>query len=648
MQEGFGLLKDGKDADKNKEALKAFNKALEVSPEYSDLYFLRAMILYYLLGSSDYKNMLSDIDKALALHPTNKDNSAYKTTAPHLSMKAKVYKDKGDWHKAIQTLENAINLDPDDSITPSGIDPNKPEIVKNWSKQDFDEIIKKYPKDYRGYLFRGLYYDYFTKFDGKNYAIAVRDYKKAIGLNPKSALSHYLLGKTISRKLFWNPEKTIEDYRKEYEATNAGLSVYTVYPQDYKDMVAALSAAIRLNPEMVDAYRARADVYLTAKEYKLAIKDYDKLVELDPNYAGTYHDRAIAYKELGQYEEAIRDLSKAIELKHSRHDWPRSAYEVRAYVYEAMGKYEDAINDYTKALEVWEKVSGEYIKKDFGSIIAYDILDRRAKNYRKLKQYQKAIDDYTEAISWIPAGPPSMVFADRGDAYMELEKPAEAIKDYDLAIESNRKQNKELSKSDSMSKMDTLSSEYLAKKAGAYATLEKYDLAFESYNKALNAVDDYPPFKGKIYQEMGMLYRSLGINQEAIKACSLAVKYLPLAGEDPFLAYLELGNAYSDIGDHKEALRVFTEMIKLYPNVIVSYLRRGYKYYETKDYNRAVIDFNKAIDLKPTNQYAYYYRALARIGLEQHKQGIEDLRIAARLGHKEAQEKLKENNLDWQ
>ena len=121
----------------------------------------------------------------------------------------------------------------------------------------------------------------------------------------------------------------------------AGQSVYAVYPQEYKDIIAALSEAIRLNPQMVDAYRDRADVYLTAKEYKLAIKDYDKLIELDPDYAGTYHDRAIAYKELGQYEKAVRDLTKAIGIKHDTFDWPRSAYEIRANVYEAMGKYED-------------------------------------------------------------------------------------------------------------------------------------------------------------------------------------------------------------------------------------------------------------------------------------------------------------------
>ena len=274
-------------------------------------------------------------------------------------------------------------------------------------------------------------------------------------------------------------------------------------------------------------------------------------------------------------------------------------------------------------------------------------MDNRAKNYRKIKQYQKAIDDYTEAISWMPAGPPSMTFADRGDAFMELEKPAEAIKDYDKAIQSNRKQNKELNKNDSNSKTDTLSSEYLVKKAEAYASLEKYDKATENYNNAMDAIDDLPPYKGAIYEKLGMLYRSLGINQEAIKALSLAIKYLPLAGENPIVAYLELGNAYSDIGDNKEALRVCSEIIKLYPNADLGYLRRGYKYYETDDYNRAIIDFNKAIDLKPTNQFAYYYRALTRIRLEQHKQATEDLRIAARLGHKEAQDLLKENHLDW-
>jgi tetratricopeptide (TPR) repeat protein len=269
-------------------------------------------------------------------------------------------------------------------------------------------------------------------------------------------------------------------------------------------------------------------------------------------------------------------------------------------------------------------------------------LDRRAKDYRKLKQYQKAIDDYTAAINWSGQYVPSMAYADRGDTYIEMEKPAEAIQEYDKAIKINIENNKD----NNQSKSDTLASEYFLKKAGAYADLEKYDLAIESFNKALDAIDELPPYKGEIYQKMGMLYRSLGISQEAIKAYSLAIKYLSLAGDNSFFAYLDLGNAYSDIGDNKEALRVFTNIIELNPNFII-YVRRGNEYRETKDYDRAIIDFNKAIALKPTDGFAYYYRALAYIALEKHKQGIEDLRIAARLGHKEAKDLLKENNLAW-
>jgi tetratricopeptide (TPR) repeat protein len=624
MLKFINTFNDKKSFAENKEALDAINEAIEIDPEYSDPYLFRA----YIYGdiAKDYQKAIEDITKAIQyLAPGT--NRTFQNAAGHYEYRALLYKRLGKLPDSINDLMTALELDPSEILMPGAL----------WKESDIDTFVKKYPKDYRVYVFRGRFNSHFISRskNPKAYDTAIVDLKKALKMNSKHPVAYYVL---------------IDAYR--YKAQDYDIRhLDKADPVNHQNIVDIATKGLKLTAGDVwkkRFLRTRAEEYLTLKKYKLAITDYNALISMSLDYAGTYHDRAIAHKELGEYEDAVRDLTKAIGMKHSTLDWPRSAYEVRAHVYDAMEKYEDAINDYTKALEVWEKVFGE-LKKEYGSgsSIAYDILDRRAKDYRKLKQYQKAIDDYTAAINWSGSYIPSMIYADRGDTYMEMEKPAEAIKDYDKAIEASRKHEKELRKSDNMSKMDALSSEYLVKKARAYATLEKFDLAIENCNKALDAVDELPSFKGKIYQEMGMLYRSLGISKEAIKALSLAVKYLPLAGEQTFFAYFELGNAHSDIGEHREAIRVFTEMIKFYPKENMSYVRRGSEYYKIEDYNRAIIDYSKAIELKPTNQNAYYYRALAHIRLEQRKQGIEDLRIAARLGHKEAQDMLKENNLDW-
>lgn len=629
MLKFINTFNDKKSFAENKEALDAVNKAIEIDPEYSDPYLLRA----YIYGeiAKDNQRAIDDITKAIKfLAPGH--NKAFENAAGHYEYRALLHKRLGQYPQAINDLMKALELDTGKILMP----------LAQWQASDLNEFVIKYPKDYRVYVFQGRFNShYISKPNNPNiertkvYDQAIVDLKKALKLSSKNPVVFYVLIDAYHYKAMWYDIRHINK----------------VDPVNHQSIIETATQGLNLNAGDVwkeRFLRTRAQEYLTLKKYKLAIADYNELIAIKPDYAGTYHDRAIAHKELGEYNDAIRDLTKAIGMKHSTPDWPRSAYEIRAHVYEAMDKYENAVNDYTKALEESAKVFGEFLKKEgLGSFTDYDILIHRASDYRKLKQYQKAIDDYTQAIKWLPTGPPSITFADRGDTYMEMGSPTEAIKDYDFAIESNRKQNKELNKNDSMRKMDTLSSEYLVKKAEAYATLEKYDLAIEGYKMALDAIDDLPPSKGEIYQKIGMLYGSIGINQEAIKAYALAVKYLPLAGEQPFFAFFGLGNAYSDIGDHKEAIRVFAEMIKFYPKENMIYVRRGSEYYDIKDYNRAIIDYNKAITLKPTNQNAYYYRALAYIGLKKQKQAIEDFRIAARLGHKEAQETLKNNNLDW-
>ncbi len=645
----FKLMGDGKNPEKNKEALTAVNKAIELSPEWSDAYFIRAMIRHYFKVDRNLDEIISDIDKAIQYYSSGKEKSFYSSNAIKYSIRAKIYKEKGNYQQAMKDLEVAIKLDPSDVIDSGGIDPEKqPEFSGMWSKSDFDEIIKRYPKDYRGYLFRGVYYDFFTKFQftkKESYEKSIKDYKRAISLNPQSALVHYLLGNVYyKRSLFLFP-KDMKDYGRATEALTKAIRLNHEYGEAYK-----LRAAVHLDKAQ---YKSSIWVFKTPAselkydpqdEYRLAIKDFDKAVRLDPNDAGLYHDRAIAHKELGEYDNAVRDLTKAIGMKHDSYDWPRSAYEIRAHVYEAMEKYGDAINDYTKAFEIWEKKFGEYHKEyKIGSSVAGGILEGRAAAYRKIGNPKQAVIDYLAIIDWAGDNPIPMTYEELGDTYIELKQPENALKAYDNAIEVNAKKDY----GPSQGKSDTLASQYFVKKAKVYIDLKKYDLAVESYNKALDAIDDLPPYKGELYKEMGMLYKSLGINQEAIKTLSMAVQYLPLAGEDPFMVYFDLGSIYSEMGDHNEAIRITTEMISLRPTFHGTYVMRGEEYVLINEYHKAIDDFSKAIGLQPTNEVAYYDRGYSLIKIGKYKQGLDDIKIAARLGHKQAQELLAKQGVDW-
>lgn len=78
-----------------------------------------------------------------------------------------------------------------------------------------------------------------------------------------------------------------------------------------------------------------------------------------------------------------------------------------------------------------------------------------------------------------------------------------------------------------------------------------------------------------------------------------------------------------------------------------AYNKCGYVYLNLKDYQKAIRDFSKSMELNPKDATAYYNRGIAYGGLGNHQQAIEDIKIAARLGFKEAQDLLKNEGIGW-
>ena len=71
------------------------------------------------------------------------------------------------------------------------------------------------------------------------------------------------------------------------------------------------------------------------KQYKKAIKDFNKAIELKPLQANFYNNRGKAKDSLKQRKKAQKDYEKAIELNPSRYNrdmtkiyyWKRGEYQ---------------------------------------------------------------------------------------------------------------------------------------------------------------------------------------------------------------------------------------------------------------------------------------------------------------------------------
>ena len=134
--------------------------------------------------------------------------------------------------------------------------------------------------------------------------------------------------------------------------------------------------------------------------------------------------------------------------------------------------------------------------------------------------------------------------------------------------------------------------------------------------------------------------------EEAIRDYSEAIRIDPKHREsynNRGFAYRKTGKLDAAVQDYGKAI----ELCKKSPAIYLVYVNRGAVYYMMGEYDRAIKDFNKAIAMDPKNIEAYVNRGLSYNKLGNSRQAIADLKVAARLGHMESQNWLTSKGVSW-
>jgi tetratricopeptide (TPR) repeat protein len=82
---------------------------------------------------------------------------------------------------------------------------------------------------------------------------------------------------------------------------------------DLPGAIATLDQVIRMDPENVDAYMERGDVYLNMREYLSAAVDFDQVIQISPEIGEAYYNRGIAYLRSGSPKESLESFQVAAE-----------------------------------------------------------------------------------------------------------------------------------------------------------------------------------------------------------------------------------------------------------------------------------------------------------------------------------------------
>jgi tetratricopeptide (TPR) repeat protein len=72
--------------------------------------------------------------------------------------------------------------------------------------------------------------------------------------------------------------------------------------------------SIRIEPENVESYDYRADVYQQKGDLDKALADYEHASKLDPTYAAAYFSRGLIYEKKGDVDKARAEYNSAIAV----------------------------------------------------------------------------------------------------------------------------------------------------------------------------------------------------------------------------------------------------------------------------------------------------------------------------------------------
>lgn len=125
------------------------------------------------------------------------------------------------------------------------------------------------------------------------------------------------------------------DIAKQYNMR--GISNYENKKQALKDF----SSAIRIDPNLPEAYSNRGNVFCSFNKFESGIKDYNKAISINPNIAMYFFNRGIAYYHIGQFENAIFDFTQALRLEPTHY----LAMQFRGIVLKTSNKIEESLQD---------------------------------------------------------------------------------------------------------------------------------------------------------------------------------------------------------------------------------------------------------------------------------------------------------------
>ena len=249
-------------------------------------------------------------------------------------------------------------------------------------------------------------------------SLALKDYAKALELDPDN---HKI---RLVRAAYLKSRKKLEDALADIDTVlgtspkdaNA-LMLQGETLQEIGDLRAALQSyaeASQLAPKSPLPYQKRGEVFRILGDSDKALQEFDKVLQINPDDMRSLVHRSEIYLRQGRLEEGLQDVDKVL----LQQPMLVVARQIRAELLANMKRLPEAIAEIQRLADSSE--GSDELKLQ---LALYYQLDR---------QLGRAIGIYTSLLQKDPTN--AELLRSRGDAYLSLGNHAEAIADFEAAL----------------------------------------------------------------------------------------------------------------------------------------------------------------------------------------------------------------------
>lgn len=463
-------------AENYNDALSWFNNEISENPDNGFAFTYISLLRYW---NYEYGSALTAINNAIKYLP--KKDKDWRVTA--LSTRSKIYAALGDTVAAINDLNHAVEIDPE-NLKPYQ---DRAQIyfeqkIYNLADADYRKMISIDPGNVTGFMGLGR-----NASSQQNWDEAIKQFSHAIKLS-----SDYSSGYSFRAEAYLGQEKWIEAADDIITALDidADSKAFLLLQEFPKDELYILKSKLKIKQAKQPSENSWS-YYLgilseVNDDYEDAISYYQQAHGLDADSA-ILERISGCYKKLHQYNQALDYIERALSMNPNDYDF----IDLKADILNRLGRYDECIAERDKYVAQYPEYALSYFS--------------RAEDLMNAKRFKEAIEDYNTAAVILPGlKGSSYFFMKRGDAYRLSGRKDNADSDYNtiLTIEND----------------STLSSHSWT--PFAYSGLGNEEKALETMQYIIE--NDTTNHANNLYN-LACIYARLGNEESAIRTLKMAI-----------------------------------------------------------------------------------------------------------------------------